>query len=197
MSLSIHTARDEKGSPAPLSSSSSSSSSTKNESNVVLSLVGNGHSPAVPPEDATVVSFEPNDPENPHNWSFVRHLPPFNGSSHIDPARTLSTNPLAIPPDNQKPHLPNRLPLHHNHLLLLHPTLQFLPKPARGLPGGRPDRPAARASRVAVPGRLHFWPTGLVRLLLTMQCFTPFSNGTTRYPNVLWIDGGPGLPQKP
>ena len=164
MSLSIHTARDEKSSPAPLSSSSSSSSSssrTKNESNVVLSRADNDHSPAVPREkDATVVSFEPNDPENPHNWSFVRH-PPF--SHRPKPNLCISTNPFDIPPDNQEPHLPNRLPLHHNHVLLLHPTLQLLTKPTRRLPGSQPDRPAARAPRVAVPSRLHIRSARLVR----------------------------------
>ncbi|KAK3297182.1 major facilitator superfamily domain-containing protein [Chaetomium fimeti] len=57
----------------PIVSVSSSSSSTKSET--APPLTGNHHHPsspgASPQEEYTVVSFEPNDRANPHNWSLL------------------------------------------------------------------------------------------------------------------------------
>ncbi|KAK4040206.1 hypothetical protein C8A01DRAFT_46443 [Parachaetomium inaequale] len=57
----------EKASPVSLSGSSSSSS----KSEIALPLTDNHHRPpsASPQDDFTIVSFEPNDRANPHNWS--------------------------------------------------------------------------------------------------------------------------------
>lgn len=56
----------------PIITVSSSSSSTKSET--AVSSTDNhqrSSSPASPQIDYTVVSFEPNDRANPHNWSTV------------------------------------------------------------------------------------------------------------------------------
>ncbi|EAQ86123.1 hypothetical protein CHGG_07376 [Chaetomium globosum CBS 148.51] len=70
MEKGIHDEGAEKKGPIVTTSSSSSSSSTKSET--APSLTDNHRrspSPASPQIDYTVVSFEPNDRTNPHNWS--------------------------------------------------------------------------------------------------------------------------------
>ncbi len=65
--------KDEAGSPEPMSAGSSSTAT----SIVALPREDGGCPPAVPQEEEpTVVSFEPDDPQNPHNWSTVL-LPPY------------------------------------------------------------------------------------------------------------------------
>ncbi|KAK3896781.1 hypothetical protein C8A05DRAFT_39671, partial [Staphylotrichum tortipilum] len=64
MEQTTATEKSETGTPVPPSS---------NNSNVAFPLKGNEHSLSSPSstpreEDVTIVSFEPSDPANPHNW---------------------------------------------------------------------------------------------------------------------------------
>lgn len=67
---------EEKVTPFPVvnSSSSSSGSSTHDTISLASNHDDTASSPTPPDQqEYAVVSFSPNDPENPYNWSMVRH----------------------------------------------------------------------------------------------------------------------------